>query len=133
MGNIIVDGVEYTPVKQSKPRIIRVCFELTMPGVASWNGKWSAANEGHYIFKEFAPKYFEEHKDKLIGSWHYTWSDGWRACVSSYVIDGNESRRRKRINKGFYGYDWMVNSILSVGEILSPEDLRDRLRSRKQV
>lgn len=28
-----------------------LCFELSMPYAASWNGKWSGADQGHYIFK----------------------------------------------------------------------------------
>ena len=28
-----------------------LCFELSMPYAASWNGEWSGADQGHYIFK----------------------------------------------------------------------------------
>lgn len=27
-----------------------LCFELSMPHAASWNGKLSGADQGHYIF-----------------------------------------------------------------------------------
>lgn len=29
-----------------------LCFELSMPYAASWNGKWSGADQGHYIYTD---------------------------------------------------------------------------------
>jgi len=128
--NIIVNGIEYAPLKQSKPRVIRVCYELTMPTAGSWNGKWSGSEHKHYLVKDFSPKYFENHKDKILGTWYYSWNDGWSACISTEVVDGRESARRKKISRGFCGYEWMIDSILKIGKILTSDDLRKYLEEQ---
>lgn len=97
---------------------VHVVFELTMPNRGSWNGRWSGENQGHYIFKDFSPAAFEkEWKEKIIGSWCYTWDDGWTACIASRVVDGTELRNLRKQNAGFLGYDWMVKDILAYGKI----------------
>ena len=97
---------------------IHVVFELTMPNCNSWNGKWSGEHCGHYIFKDFPPVTFKKQlESKVIGSWYYDFKDGWGACVSSRVVDGTELRKLKKANCGFSGYNWMVDSILYIGEI----------------
>ena len=111
---------------------VRVVFELTMPHAASWNGKWSGADAGNYIFMDFAPgEYEKKWKNKIIGEWHYRWDDGWEACVSSRVINGDESRQLKRKNKGFSTYRWMVDSILLAGRIMTKGDLREYLAEQE--
>lgn len=97
---------------------VHVVFELTMPNRGSWNGKWTGDGKGHYIFKDFAPGEFKKkYKETVIGSWSYRWDDGWTACITSRVVDGQELRRLRKNNSGFCGYDWMVRSILATGEI----------------
>lgn len=99
-------------------RNVHVVFELTMPNSGSWNGAWSGEGRGHYYFKDFPPVSFEKkYKEKVIGSWYYSWDDGWTACITSRVIDGQELRRLRKNNCGFCGYEWMVRSILATGEI----------------
>lgn len=54
-----------------------LCFELSMPYAASWNGKWSGADQGHYIFKTSQAASMVKLFSKLDGgSWSYRWDDG---------------------------------------------------------
>ena len=95
---------------------VHVVFELTMPHVASWNGRWSGAASGHYLFKDYPPAAFEKkHKEKVIGEWHYSWPDGWGALIKSRVVTGDEMRKLKKSNAGFCGYSWMVDNIIWYG------------------
>ena len=95
-----------------------LCFELTMPRAASWNGKWSGEDEGHYLFKTSQSESIKKKFKELSGnSWTYSWSDGWMAQITARVVDASTARRLRARNKGFCGYDWMVNDILWHGEI----------------
>lgn len=90
-----------------------LCFELTMPNRGSWNGRWSGERDVHVIIKsdrQIGKKRIQE----LDGeSFTYRWDDGWTARVSCRVIDAADSRRLRKQNRGFCGYDWMVRSIIA--------------------
>lgn len=95
-----------------------LCFELSMPHAASWNGKWSGADQGHYIFKTSQATSMQKLFVKLDGgSWTYRWDDGWCAMISARIVDAKEARKLRKANAGFYGYDWMVKDILAFGKI----------------
>jgi len=104
-----------------------VSFELTMPNVGSWNGKWTGEGQKYYIVKSVTDKYFKTNieklldGDKLYNSWYYNFGDGWGASVRMELIDATIARHRRKISKGFCGYDWMVDSIIKRGKI-STED-----------
>lgn len=104
-----------------KRRKYTVGFFLTMPNRASWNGHWSGENSVHVIMKTVPAKYFEEHKSQLIGTWSYSWDDGWRAEINSRIIEPGERASLLRRNTGFSGYGWMVDSIMLTGEIVYPQ------------
>lgn len=105
-----------------------VSFQLTMPNVGSWNGRWSGADSKYYIIKRISDRYLnskEWFKDFLKNgkdSWHYSWNDGWGANVRAEIIDSTESRKRKKLSAGFCGYDWMVDSIMWYGKIQSTKE-----------
>ena len=95
-----------------------LCFELSMPHAASWNGKWSGADQGHYIFKTSQAASMQKLFAKLDGgSWAYRWDDGWCAMISARIVDAKEARKLRKANAGFCGYVWMVKDILAFGEI----------------
>lgn len=48
------------------------------------------------------------------GYWYYSFGDGWAASVSARVMSKGERSSR---SDGFCGYDWMVRSILTHGDI----------------
>lgn len=91
-------------------------FKLDMPGKASWDGKWSGEDKNYVIVREL-----DDAKAKQLdgNAWSYGWSDGWRASISARVV----SRRAKlKHSDGFYGYDWMVASILQYGKIYADHE-----------
>ncbi len=94
-----------------------LCFELTMPNRGSWNSRWSGEDDVHVITKtdrQIGKKKIAELDGKHF---HYRWDDGWTAMISCRAIDAAEARRLRKRNRGFCGYDWMVGSILTYGEI----------------
>lgn len=99
-----------------------VSFQLTMPNVGSWNGKWTGEDRKYYIVKKFSDKFFKSEVEKLFtgktyNSWYYNFGDGWGASVSAEIINSVEARKRRKVSRGFCGYNWMVESILRDGVI----------------
>ena len=90
-----------------------IVFELSMPHVGSWNNKWSGKDNCYIrvrneraVPKEVWGKNFE-----------YRWDDGWCANVSVTRLPAKEARKLEKKSVGFYGYDWMIKSIIEHGEI----------------
>lgn len=112
-------------------------FKLTMPNVGSWNRKWTSEDKLFYIIKKVSDDVYEKiMKDaksepiykgafvrEQIGetppmtSFYYSFGDGWGASVIVEKVDSKEANKRKRISKGFSGYDWMVDNIILYNEI----------------
>ena len=92
-----------------------IVFELTMPSKGSWNGKWS--QEGTCFARTYSQhKVPKEYWNKKF---YYRWDDGWTACVSVTQMPAEEARKIARKSKGFCGYDWMIDSIIECGRILT--------------
>jgi hypothetical protein len=87
-------------------------FELTMPGVNSWNGRWSGANNKYVLVRSVLKSNPVEEKTYL-----YDFEDGWRAAVYVKIIDAKQARHLRKHSDGFCGYNWMVDEILQFGEI----------------
>jgi hypothetical protein len=94
-----------------------VSFELTMPNVGSWNGKWTGEGEKYYIIQKCSSEFIENLKNKH--NWYYNFGDGWGANVRAEIIESKEAAVRRKMSAGFSGYDWMVDSIIVCGEIKS--------------
>jgi hypothetical protein len=112
-------------------------FELTMPNIGSWNGKWSGSGKKYHIIKKIdnktADKIMEGSQThpiyegfltkKYVGetpptkSYYYNFGDGWGANINVELIDSKEGNKRKKKSLGFSGYDWMVDSIINFNEI----------------
>ena len=92
-----------------------IVFELTMPHVGSWNGKWSGADKS-YIRTMDERKVPKECWDK---DFYYRWDDGWSACVSVKRTKASEAKKLEMRSSGFCGYDWMIRSIIECGCILT--------------
>ena len=95
-----------------------IVFELTMPHVGSWNGKWTGADRLYIRTKREC----EVPKDLYGKDFHYRWEDGWGACVSVRKMDARESRKLERKSDGFCGYDWMIRSLIKDGYIHTEEE-----------
>jgi len=107
---------KYLPNKNARKMI--VCFELTMPNVGSWNGKWSGADKKYYHFRTMTKRDGEEFFDGEDNmSWYHNFGDGWGAQVTATQVTSQEKRKLNKISAGFAGYDWMIDSILIHGEI----------------
>lgn len=96
----------------------RVEFRLSMPGVASWDGRWSGAAKNFAIVKSLTDRRVRELLEgNAEVAWVYNFGDGWCAEVTARVVEKGERLRR---SDGFCGYGWMVDSILADGEIYGP-------------
>ena len=90
-----------------------IVFELTMPSVGSWNGKWSGSDRRYIRVLHEADVPKELHGRDFF----YNWPDGWTACVSVKQMQAKEARKLQKISAGFCGYDWMIDSLIADGYI----------------
>lgn len=98
-----------------------ICFELSMPSVGSWNGRWSGEGRCYARIRRFGrSKATKEQAAKILagGSYYYSFGDGWGASVRVREVTAVEARKIERKAVGFCGYDWMIESIIRDGEIL---------------
>jgi hypothetical protein len=122
-------------------------FELTMPNVGSWNGKWTGSDRKYFIIRKFenktADKIMEGAKSyplyegiftrTQVGStppikgYYYNFGDGWGASITVEQVDAKEANKRRKNSAGFCGYDWMVNSIIRFDEILNSIQIKERI------
>ena len=94
-------------------------FELSMPNVGSWNGKWTGLGKPYFIV-DCLPKSESEKARKILEKryYRYNFGDGWAAGVSVKEIpDRKTATKLRKISAGFCGYDWMVSSIIRDGYI----------------
>ena len=97
-------------------------FELTMPNVGSWNGKWTGEGEARFRTRKVGRK----KENELDGeSFYYDFGDGWGADVKVEKVDAREAARRRKKSVGFSGYEWMIDEILEHGRILTFKERRE--------
>lgn len=104
-----------------------ISFKLSMPNNNSWNGKWS----GDGIFYAIVRSVRDKQKANEIlkkGYFHYNFGDGWSAGITANLVDSSKAAKIRRKSKGFCGYDWMVDSILIDGTIITRTE-----RSKQQA
>jgi len=90
---------------------MRIAFKLSMPGVNSWDNRWSGEAKRYVIVRSTK-------RDDIAGnSYGYNFGDGWYACVRAEEVTANEAAMLRRKSDGFCGYEWMVDSIIIHGEI----------------
>ena len=96
-----------------------LAFRLYMPGVKSWNGRWSGEGKDYVKVVTLRGKAGETKGQQLMshGSYHYDFGDGWRARVDVEEVGSAGAARLRRKSAGFCGYDWMVDSIVKNGRI----------------
>jgi hypothetical protein len=97
-------------------------FHLTMPNKGSWNQKWTSENNLYIKFRNLSKKEAEnilqnkDHRD-----FYYGWPDGWGANVRVEKTSSVEKQKLEKKSAGFCNYDWMIDSILENGKIISPD------------
>ncbi len=93
-----------------------IAFQLSMPGCASWDGKWSG--EGRKYVKVESIRNKQKAQEILEkGYYRYSFGDGWAAGITVTEVDSRTAAKLRRESDGFCGYDWMVDSIIKYGEI----------------
>ena len=106
-----------------------LCFELSMPGRNSWNGRWSGEGRLYAKVENLGRSQKAERRGNDIiehQPYAYNWDDGWGARVEVSEVDVREARRIRNKTQGFCGYDWMVKSILFYGEISTEKERKER-------
>lgn len=99
-----------------------LAFELSMPGVNTWNGRWTGEGRSYVIVRSLGRSRaaIERELELMIGSpYRYDFGDGWAASVSVRGIEPSEARRLRKASAGFCGYDWMIDEIVEHGRILT--------------
>ena len=95
-----------------------IVFELSMPNVGSWNGKWTGEKDYHARVRRFCGNDLPKAREILAKkSYDYNFGDGWRAEVDVMQVDSKEAARIRKKSVGFCGYDWMIDSIIHKGDI----------------
>lgn len=87
-------------------------FTLSMPNNNAWDGKWSGEGKLYAVTRSFSSgnKRAQQILDK--GYFTYNFGDGWTAGIHVRKVDAKEAARIRKKSRGFYGYDWMVKSII---------------------
>ena len=98
-----------------------IVFELTMPNRGSWNNKWSGDNRRFIRCRKEWEFSKETLKNIVNKDFVYSWNDGWTACVSVRKVDCREAGKLMKQSVGFYGYDWMISSIIRYGYITTKD------------
>lgn len=91
-----------------------IIFTLSMPSAGSWNDRWSG--EGRIYAR--ARKNCQVPKEVIGKSYCYRWDDGWVACVQVEKMDYKEAQKIMKKSCGFFGYDWMIESIIKFKKII---------------
>lgn len=92
-----------------------IIFTLSMPSAGSWNDRWSG--EGRIYAR--ARKNCQVPKEVIGKSFCYRWDDGWVACVQVEKMDYKEAQKIMKKSCGFFGYDWMIESIIKCKKIIN--------------
>ena len=107
-----------------------VAFTLSMPGVGSWDGRWSGTGRLYVVVRQVSNTRAKELDSK---SFSYQWNDGWCAAVEARIVRSDEARKLRRQSAGFYGYDWMVERIIQYDKILNDAQIMLRSRAATEV
>ena len=94
-----------------------ILFELTFPRINTWNNRWSGEGKRYLCIKcnNNVPK-------EVVGkSYYYDFGDGWAANIEVSKINCREADKLRKKSAGFYGYDWMIDSIIKNGKIMGKE------------
>lgn len=113
---------------------MKVSFQLTMPNKGSWNGKWTGEGKLYVCVRRYFKKtgYGEVTADRILElldgkdakSFHYSWSDGWTACVTMRIVDARIGTKLQKQSSGFCNYEWMIDRILKYGKIISDAEVK---------
>lgn len=55
------------------------------------------------------------------------------ANVEMRLVTESEANKMNKLTRGFYGYEWMINSIERFGDILNSEQQKSRLAGDRNL
>ena len=95
-----------------------ICYELSMPRVNTWNGRWSGEGKLYTRIRS----YKKDKGEKILtnGPYSYKWEDGWVARIAVRKVTAKEARKIRARSDGFLGYEWMIESVEQTGKISAP-------------
>jgi hypothetical protein len=98
--------------------MINLIFTLSMPGVNSWNGKWSGSDNFYLVHRKFQNRSRPDLESILSQkSFRHSFGDGWVAQVDVTETSEAEAKKLAKKSSGFCGYEWMIDSIIRNGDI----------------
>ena len=100
-------------------------FTLTMPHAASWNNKWSGDGRKYVRARKYTTAQLNHLPNIINKDFRYRWDDGWEANINVTLVKSSKDKDKLiEGSVGFYGYDWMIDSIVKYGKItrFDPED-----------
>ncbi len=105
---------------------MNLVYELSMPRNNAWDNKWSGDGRSYAIVRTIsnsqkAMTKAQSRADK--GAFYYDFGDGWCAKVSVRIVEPKEARKIRAKSLGFCGYDWMVRSIETYGDIYADHQI----------
>lgn len=112
------DGEDVKTQIKGEGENVLLVFELTMPNVGSWNGRWTSEDKYHAKVVNFKAKELAENILSK-GSFYYDFKDGWGMNISVRKVDSKEAAKIRRKSVGFCGYEWAIDSILQYQKIIS--------------
>lgn len=86
-----------------------ISFELTMPNVGSWNGKWTGAENKYYVIEKISDRYLnsKEYFKTLLergwDSWYYNFGDGWGQMSGLKSLMPPKPKKERKCQKGLLG------------------------------
>lgn len=95
--------------------MVRVIFKLSMPGVSSWNGKWSGADNNYSVARQLS----SDTAARVLAarSHHHNFGDGWRARVDAHL-----AATREKVSGQFCGYEWMIDDFIKASKAPATAD-----------
>lgn len=108
---------------------MQLAFILTMPRNNCWNGQWSGDGQLHAVVEEVPDDTATRVLDKGP-CYGYDFGDGWYAQIEVRQVDADEIARILTESQGFYGYQWMIRSIIDCGVILRDDQVEAFLKVR---
>lgn len=117
MKTLQIEGKIYKLTEIKKENKDYAIFILTMPNCGSWNGKWTG-KDNYSRTKRIVYRNKSIYPNLKEDNFYYNFGDGWGANVEVKFITKSEAKIVDKTTKGFYGYDWMIDSILKHNKII---------------
>jgi len=111
----ILEGMRYNMIIE---------FSLKFPNINTWNNKFTGEDNYYARFTTFSKKDKAKYDEILKkGYYYYNFGDGWSASISARQVTSQEKAKLSKKSKGFYGYEWMIRSIITNNKIITKNEV----------